>query len=182
MGYRCSWLAVDKKCNDLSDQLWLLRLELTGETSENLEFGFNVIETPEWNILLADGIEPLEELDEERAKNQSDDCDGECLFFFCADSGMCTQLISFKHGEEIWRVAYDAVNGDGDVIVSGDAPELVGEKLGESKREQAANDGADYLYETTAKIGQAITEFRHDELLDKSKAPYPVQHTRRKSK
>lgn len=147
--------------------------ERTGGRSEFSEPGFNAIEMPDWSIFIADGTDHFLEVSEEQAAAPSKS--GRSLFFTCSDTVMCTQLVEYENGTELWRIDYNGMEGISDAEIAGAAPSIVHEMLAESRREQAEDDEADYIYDTTAKVGRAMTGFRHDADPEVPGDPEPIQ-------
>lgn len=130
MGYRSTWIAVYKQ--PLDTVLETMGFERTGERDELSEPGFNAVEMPEWSILIADGSDYYTELGEAEAATLSRG--GRSLLFTCSDTVMCTQLVEYANGNEVWRIDYEGINGVSEAEVTGNAPPLVHEHLAERGR------------------------------------------------
>ena len=78
---------------------------------------------------------------------------------------MCTEIVAFLDGTELWSLEYDGSNGVAAPKVKGSAPKIVLEAIAALEKGQASAEGVDCLYEAAARLGLELVGFRHDETL-----------------
>ena len=165
MGYRVAWIARAGTSKD--ELLEVSGRELTGERHDFPDVGNYLVELPEvverpWVVLLADGSANYSSLNESTAQAISNNSN-ETIYFWCSDTVMSTELIGYRDGVQQWSIQYGDVDGKRkQPSLQGDVPDVVPRVLKELQAKQAANDGADYLYELTADVGLRLVGLRHD--------------------
>jgi hypothetical protein len=125
--------------------------------------GHYAVNTPQgFLVVMGDGSDESETVQPDHAAALSEG--GEAIFFTCSDTTMCTTIAGFRDGNQIW--SFDHQGSDEPPTVTGAPPELVRAIVDEVVGEQdEADDDVDVIYDAAARIGLAITGFRHDQTL-----------------
>ena len=164
MGFRVSWIA--RRGASTGELIDTSGRALTGERHDFPDVGFYLLELPDaadapWVVLIADGSENFDKLDENHARALSDG-GNETLFFWCSDTVMATELICFKDGTMRWAIRYSCEEEDMQPLIEGEVTEVAHEILARLRESGKADGGADYIYELTMDLGLQLVGFRHD--------------------
>lgn len=175
MGFRVSWIA--RTGDSTQELLSALNLIPTGERDDFADIGHCLLQLPSNDppcvLLIASGTDHYMDLNATHAQFLSRD-DHECIYFWCSDTVMMTQLISFRDGKEAWSITYNCEDEAMRPAMSGDVPEKAYELLEALRAEAETGNGGDYLYELTADLGLYLVGFRHDQDLE-TEDPAPFQ-------
>jgi hypothetical protein len=178
MGYRVSWIA--RRGASTNELLAVSKRSTTGERHEFPDVGWYLLELPStvdspWALIIADGSENYSSLNSSQAQSLSNG-ENEMLYFWCSDTVMATELMSFQGGSLIWAIRYDCEDEKKRPELEGKIPAIAYEILDSLRAEQQADaeGGADYIYDLTAELGRRLIGFRHDMDL-KTDDPEPFQ-------
>lgn len=169
MGFHASWTASRAPARKVLEGL---RFSVKRQTEgEVVDPGLYGVALGDWYVVIGDGWDDMEKLDEEGTARLSRGA--EALFFTTDDSSMATRLAGYRGGALVWAIDYDGSGGVGEPRVEGNAPVEVGPLLARLRDEQAKaggpGAGVDHLYELTAEVGRALVGFRHDSTLGSGK-------------
>jgi len=165
MGFKVSWIA--RAGTSTTEILSVLKLDATSNRSKYLDVGFHLLETHSadgdpWVILVADGYESINELDQEKALSLSL-FGSDVLYFCCLDTVMATDIKYFSKGANLWSIEYNSEEEAAHPSLTGDYPAVTNKLLSFLRARQEADSEADYIYELTTEVGRHLTGFRHDE-------------------
>lgn len=164
MGFRVSWIA---QAGVATDQLVeTSKRAVTGERHDFPDIGWYLLELPNaeaqpWVVLIADGSDHFAELDASDAQELSKGGTA-TIYFWCSDTVMATEIVSFNNGIETWSVQYDCDDTSKQPAMNGDIPAVANEVLARLRAQQQTDTGADYVYDLTAELGRLLVGFRHD--------------------
>lgn len=178
MGFRTAWIA---RRNDPSHTLaHELGWEPEGTRRELPEPGMHLLslQNGAWSMVLADGDGWFSQLTERDAARVSAPA-GETLWFWCSDTSSCSELVCHRAGRVVWSVRCGGEES-GEPVIDGSLPaEAV--PLVVAMRAQLGADPLDMAPAETlaARIGEVLTGFRHD-LLVEGDDPAPYRGLRRR--
>jgi hypothetical protein len=164
LGYHARWLAVRNV--DLSTCLSTIGLRqeaiLEGPV---VDPGWYSLEMPGgWRVVIGDGLHHPGLIEEACAKELSKGT--QAVHFETSDAAMFASLVMYGDQQELWSIVHDGSNGNGEPVVTGDPPPIIGEILDKCRAEKATGaSNVDYLYEAAPEIAKALTGFRHDQTL-----------------
>lgn len=156
MGFRSSWIAVEKNAAEMA--LKKTELRATDNVGEELDTGWWGLSLNDWFVVIGSGWDHMERVTEQQAKELS--LHSRSLFWTADDSEMCARMVEYRDGEMLWSLEH----ADGNPIVTGDAPALLREVLRQQQEmQQAESDMVDHLYGVAHLVGVGMVGFRHDE-------------------
>lgn len=166
MGFRCRWLATQKR--DRDDVLATLRFKVVDELVEEVyDTGLYALEVDDWLVVIGDGFDHMDKVKRAAAAKLS--VGGDVLYFFTEDSAMMFELAMFRGGTELWSVAYDGSDGVTSPTFEGAIPWRVRTLLAQLEKDQTKAGGpkadVDHIYALAPEYAMELVGFRHDQTL-----------------
>jgi hypothetical protein len=159
VGFKISWIGFDGKGKSVA--LEMLCLQATGEPDEANEAPFSGAEFPDgWFILVANDFEFVSP---DRLAQLSVDC--RVVACQVHEGIMVSAAYGYEHGNCVWELAHEALQGIDDLSVVGSPPpsfESIRRRLTQ-EQETKVGDGVDYIFDIPLEVAAAVCKYRHDQ-------------------